>query len=100
MSLISYEKIKPIKLSLMNNKLVLESEKGEYGEIVDEIDIEYEGEAFQIGFNGKYILDVLNVIEGDTVHICFKNDAMAAALIKDANSSEFLSVLMPLRIEW
>ena len=99
-SLISYEKIKPIKLTLMNHKLVLESEKGEYGEIVDEIDIEYEGETFQIGFNAKYLLDVLHVIEGDTVQICFRKDAMAAALIKDAESAEFLSVLMPLRIEW
>ena len=99
-SLISSEKIKPIKLALMNGKLVLESEKGEYGEIVDEVAVDYEGESFQIGFNAKYLLDVLNVIEGDTVQINFKNDAMAAALINDADSTEFVSVLMPLRLEW
>ncbi len=98
-SLISSEKLKPVKLSILPNILKLESEKAEYGEVNDEIAIEYSGELFQIGFNAKYLLDVLNVLSGPQIRLEFKN-SMSPCLIRDVSDETFLSVIMPLRIEW
>lgn len=98
-SLISTEKLKPVKISLSTGLLKLESEKAEYGEANDEIGIDYQGSAFQIGFNAKYLLEVLQVIQGDTVSMEFST-SMSPCLIKDPVDETFLSVIMPLRIEW
>lgn len=98
-SLISSEKLKPVKVSITAEKLILESEKVEYGEVRDEIVAEYSGEELQIGFNAKYLLDVLNVLSGTEIRLEFKN-AMSPCVIKDPVDDSFLSVIMPLRIEW
>lgn len=98
-SLISSEKLKPVKMTITSDKLVLESEKAEYGEVSDEIGVEYSGEEFQIGFNAKYLLDVLNVLNGELIRLELKN-SMSPCVIKDPADESFLSVIMPLRIEW
>ena len=77
----------------------LESEKADYGEVVDEIEIEYEGESFQIGFNSRYLLDVLSVLESKNVKLECKN-SMSPTIIKSPDDESFLSVIMPLRVEW
>ena len=79
--------------------LKLESEKADYGEVVDEIEIEYEGESFQIGFNSRYLLDVLSVLESKNVKLECKN-SMSPTIIKSPEEETFLSVIMPLRVEW
>ena len=98
-SSISSEKLRPIKLIISSGILRLESEKAEYGEVVDEIEAFYEGEAFQIGFNAKYLLDVLNVIDSEDIILECKN-SMSPTIIKSATDESFLSVIMPLRVEW
>ncbi len=98
-SLISNEKLKPVKVTISPEKLILESEKAEYGEVRDEIVINHSGEEFQIGFNARYLLDVLHVLHGEEILLEFKN-AMSPCLIKDPTDDSFLSVIMPLRIEW
>lgn len=98
-SLISSEKLKPVKVSISSEKLVLESEKAEYGEVRDEIGIEYSGEELQIGFNAKYLLDVLSILNGTEIRLEFKNP-MSPCVIRNPTDESFLSVIMPLRIEW
>lgn len=98
-SLISSEKLKPVKVTLTEGKVILESEKAEYGEVSDEIVIDYSGDDFQIGFNARYLLDVLNVVTGTEVRLELKNP-MSPCVVKDPADDKFLSVIMPLRIEW
>ena len=66
---------------------------------VDEIEIEYEGEPFQIGFNSRYLLDVMSVLESKNVKLECKN-SMSPTIIKSPDDESFLSVIMPLRVEW
>ena len=73
--------------------------KADYGEVVDEIEAAYEGEAFQIGFNARYLLDVLGVIDSDDIILECKN-SMSPTIIKSSTDESFLSVIMPLRVEW
>ena len=98
-SSISSEKLRPVKLLISQGVLKLESEKADYGEVVDEIEIGYEGDPFQIGFNSRYLLDVLSVIESEDIKLECKN-SMSPTIIKSTVDESFLSVIMPLRVEW
>ena len=98
-SSISSEKLIPVKLLISQGVLKLESEKADYGEVVDEIEIGYEGDPFQIGFNSRYLLDVLAVIESEDIKLECKN-SMSPTIIKSTVDESFLSVIMPLRVEW
>jgi len=98
-SSISSEKLIPVKLLISQGVLKLESEKADYGEVVDEIEISYEGDPFQIGFNSRYLLDVLIVIESEDIKLECKN-SMSPTIIKSTVDESFLSVIMPLRVEW
>jgi len=98
-SSISSEKLRPVKLLISQGVLKLESEKADYGEVVDEMEIGYEGDPFQIGFNSRYLLDVLIVIESEDIKLECKN-SMSPTIIKSTVDESFLSVIMPLRVEW
>lgn len=98
-SSISSEKLRPVKLLISQGVLKLESEKADYGEVVDEIEIGYDGDPFQIGFNSRYLLDVLIVIESEDIKLECKN-SMSPTIIKSTVDESFLSVIMPLRVEW
>lgn len=98
-SSISNEKLRPVKLTIENSKLRLESEKAEHGQVRDELDVSYSGDALQIGFNCRYLLDALSVMTSENIQMEFKS-AMSPSLIRQAGDASFLSVLMPLRIEW
>ncbi len=98
-SSISSEKLRPVKLLISQGVLKMESEKADYGEVVDEIEIGYEGDPFHIGFNSRYLLDVLIVIESEDIKLECKN-SMSPTIIKSTVDESFLSVIMPLRVEW
>jgi DNA polymerase-3 subunit beta len=99
-SFMSSEKIKPVKMSLEASLLRLESERAEYGDVADELPVEYDGEELKIGFNAKYLLDVLSVA-GNSEQIEMKlKGSLNPCLIQLPEDSTFLSVVMPLRIEW
>ena len=98
-SAISTDKLRPVKLNLQSGLLKLESEKTEFGEASDEFEVNYDGEPFEIGFNTRYLLDVLNVMKSDEILMEFKSP-LSPSVIRDPNNDIFLSVLMPLRTEW
>jgi len=65
---------------------------------VEEIEAEYKGKAVTIGFNARYLIDVLGVLgdEGD-VDIELK-DELSPSVIRKANDEGYLYVLMPMRL--
>jgi len=99
-SYMSSDKIKPVKMSLTPGKLRLSTERAEYGDVTDEMDVDYDGSEFHIGFNARYLLDVLAVAtHGESVVLGMKG-ALNPCLVRVPNDATFLSVVMPLRIEW
>ena len=99
-SFMSNEKIKPVKMSLEASLLRLESERAEYGDVADELPVDYDGEELKIGFNAKYLLDVLSVAgQSELIEMKLKG-SLNPCLIQLPEDSSFLSVVMPLRIEW
>ncbi len=96
-SILSNEKYKGIRLILDENKLTIQAHNPEHEEAEDEIEINYQGEKLEVGFNVVYLLDVLNALEADDVEIIIK-DANSSALIVSTGSQESRYVVMPMRL--
>ena len=90
-------KSKAIKLSLENNKLNLSVESQSKGSANEIIDISYDGDKVDIGFNSKYIIDICNEVDGDEVDISLL-DSVSPAIILDKTDENLFFVLMPMRI--
>ena len=90
-------KSKAIKLSIESNKILLSVDSLSKGSANEEIDIEYDKEKVEIGFNSKYLVDICNEIDGDEVCISLL-DSISPAIILDKTDENLFFVLMPMRI--
>ncbi len=96
-SIFSSEKSKGIKISYEKNKAILTSSNPDFGDAREEIDISYEGHEISIGFNSKYILDILQAIDEDFIEFHLK-DNISPGMIEPEKNKNFLSVIMPMRL--
>lgn len=96
-SLFSNQKSKGVTLNLSNNSMEISSNNPELGDARETIEVEYNGKDLRIGFNAKYILDVLSSIHDDTVQMQF-NDQLSPGLVRPINDESYTCVVMPMRI--
>lgn len=96
-STIATEKTRAVKMSLDRDKITLSVTSPENGTAAEEVPGEYAAQGFDIGFNSRYLLDILGQIEGDTVEVHLA-DASAPTLIRENDKSPALYVLMPMRV--
>ena len=75
--------------------LISSNTDSEIGE--DQIDVIYSGEEISIGFNISYLQDVIDILDSETVEICF-NDQNSGCVIKGNNESNSIFVIMPMRV--
>lgn len=92
-----FEKSRGIKLQLKKGSLTVTASNTEEGSAQDEMEAGYDGEPLEVGFNYRYLLDILAQIKGGTVRFSFR-DAMAPVILQDANDTTALYVLMPMRV--
>ena len=96
-SLMAHEKSKGVKLNIQEGLLSIASSNPDMGEARDEINLDYHGEAFEIGFNAKYMLDCLEVMKDSDIEFNFK-DKTKPGLIQSATHKNHCYVIMPMRI--
>ena len=96
-SILSNEKYKGIRLILDNDTLVIQAHNPEHEEAEDEIEIEYQGDRLEVGFNVVYLLDVLNALDSEKVEIIIQ-DANSSALIVSPGTKASRYVVMPMRL--
>ncbi len=94
---ISTDKSRAIKLAMAPGKLTLTAISPDAGRAVDEIDVNYQSDVMEIGFNARYILDITGQIEGSNIELVLA-DAGAPTLLRDPKDSSTLYVLMPMRV--
>jgi DNA polymerase-3 subunit beta len=96
-STIATEKTRAVKMALDRDKVTLSVTSPENGAAAEEVPGEYAAQGFEIGFNSRYLMDILGQIEGDMceVHLA---DAAAPTLIRENDKSPALYVLMPMRV--
>ena len=94
---IASEKTRAVKMSLDRDKITLSVTSPENGTAAEEVPGDYASAGFDIGFNARYLLDILNQIDGDTVEVHLA-DAAAPTLIRENDKAPALYVLMPMRV--
>ena len=94
---ISAEKSRSVKLAIESGRMVLTVRNMEAGQAVEELEVDYAGEPFEIGFNARYLLDVTDQIQGETTEFRFADPA-SPTLVIDPSDSGVQYVLMPLRV--
>lgn len=96
-SILSNEKYRGVRIMLTKNSLRALAHNPEQEEAEEEIEVKYEGEDLEIGFNVSYLLDALSIVRGDTVRITM-TDPGTSALILPEGASACRYVVMPMRL--
>lgn len=96
-SILSNEKYRGIRMVLSDNNLKLISTNTEQEEAEEELEISYNQENLDIGFNVTYLIDVLNNTQQENINFSFA-DANSSCLITVPEDSDYKYVVMPMRI--
>ncbi|MFO1152413.1 MAG: DNA polymerase III subunit beta [Rhodospirillales bacterium] len=96
-SAISSERSRAVKLRLANGTLELTASSPEHGTATEELPVDYVGEAMEIGFNCRYLLDITQNIEGENVRFRMA-DAASPTILGEASDGNATYVLMPMRV--
>ncbi|MEN3972622.1 DNA polymerase III subunit beta [Sphingomicrobium sp. XHP0235] len=94
---IANEKTRAVKLAVEDDKLTLSVTSPENGVATEEVPADYRADRLEIGFNSRFLMDILHEIEGDTVEVHFA-DAAAPTLLRENDQSPALYVVMPMRV--
>jgi DNA polymerase-3 subunit beta len=96
-AILTTDKFKGVRFSLSPNRITVQSTNAEQEEAQEEIEVEYAGDAVEIGFNVSYLLDVLSNLKNEKIQISL-GDANSSAVITLPGSENFKYVVMPMRI--
>ncbi|MBF0109725.1 MAG: DNA polymerase III subunit beta [Magnetococcales bacterium] len=97
-SVLSHEKSRGIRLHVAGSLMKISSNNPEQEAGEEEITVQFDRQdPFAIGFNARYLRDILTAMDGAEVRFMFSDDA-SPALVFDANRNDALFVLMPMRV--
>jgi DNA polymerase III subunit beta len=96
-STVSSERGRAVKLSLTGGRLVLSVTNPDSGSATEEIEVDYDGDPIDIGFNSRYLLDIAAQLDGE-VAVLKLADPGSPTLIEDKDAKGALYVLMPMRV--
>lgn len=96
-SVITSEKSRGIKLTLTPNKLTLAASAADQGTATEELAVSYGADPVEIGFNSRYLLDMMSQIEGETAQFVFA-DSASPTIVRDPADVGALYVIMPMRV--
>jgi DNA polymerase III subunit beta len=94
---IASEKTRAVKMAVEKDKITLSVTSPENGTAAEEVPGDYASDSMEIGFNARYLMDILAQIDGDSVEVHLA-DAAAPTLIRENDKAAALYVLMPMRV--
>ncbi|MGB5811524.1 MAG: DNA polymerase III subunit beta [Polyangiales bacterium] len=97
-SLVANDKSGGVQLMIEPGTLRLQSQNPDVGEGSEEVDVDYAGDELRIGFNARYLLDVLGAMPYDEIAIELSGERDPGVLKPVGADSEFIGVIMPMRI--
>ncbi len=96
-AILSNERFRSVRLQLSENQLKITATNPEQEEAEEIIDVSYNGEEMEVGFNVSYILDVLNALKCQRVRMRL-TDASSSCLMENNEDSSAEYVIMPMRL--
>lgn len=96
-SVLSRDKTYAVKMTFGSDHIKLFSSHPDMGEATEEIPAAFSGTEFSAGFNARYLLDVLSVMDSDTLHIQMEAP-LSPCLIKESDNPKVKTVVMPVKV--
>ena len=96
-AILTSDKFKGVRINLETGLLRVAASNAEQEEAVDELEIDYNGDSIEIGFNVTYLIDVLINMSQDMVRMDLA-DSNSSVLVTMAENPNFKYVVMPMRI--
>ncbi len=98
-SILSDQETHSVVVEVEGNEMTMKSDNPSVGDARETIDVDYAGEGLKAAFNANYLMDILKVTEEDTIRLEVKDPLSPAIFIGREDDCEFLSVVMPMRID-
>lgn len=95
-SIMSRERTNAVRLDLEPGKITLISMNPDIGEAREEIAAQYKGDPITIGYNARYVMDILQAMEGESV-IMELQEPLSPTLLQEENNKDYTCVVMPMR---
>ena len=94
------ERVEGVKLSLKKNSIELSSYHQDFGDAKEEVEVVYEGPPLEIGFNARYLIEALNVIDSEEVIMELKDEGSPGIMKPPSpvEPSNQICIIMPMRI--
>lgn len=96
-AILSNEKYRGIRLSLKANAVVIQAHNPEQEEAEEEVEVTYQGDELDVGFNVNYLLDAFTAVDSAEIEFGL-TDANSSALIRAPGSTGTKYVVMPMRL--
>lgn len=96
-AILSNEKLRGVFLTFNADVLQLKANNPEQDEAVEDFAMQYQGDTLEMSFNAQYLLDVVNVLDGDDVQMQM-SESNQSVLIQDPNQPAQTYVVMPMRV--
>lgn len=96
-AILTSDKFRGVRWVLGDGSLRITCTNTEQEEAQEELEVDYRGEALDIGFNVQYLLDVLNNLDCEAIEVAL-GDANSSALLTVPGRTDFKYVVMPMRI--
>lgn len=96
-AVLSRDKTNAIKMTLAPGQMTLFSSNPDYGEATEEVTAKYSGEPLTTGFNARYLLDVLAVVDGESVSLQM-DTPLSPCLLREPGNMAFTCVVMPIKV--
>ena len=96
-NLFTEEMFHAIKFEINKNKLILTSQNADFGSAKDEMEVEYTGDSLSLGFNCRYFIEALQVMEAENIQAAISSDE-SPCLITSEDDEGFLSIIMPMKL--
>jgi DNA polymerase-3 subunit beta len=95
---LSKRKHNTVKLSVGEAEMKISSKSSQIGELEEELPIHLEGNTLEIGFNAKYLLDVLRVIDTDEVVMDLTTELSPGIIRPVDGKDNSLFLVLPIRL--
>jgi len=96
-SIMSRERASAVRFDIDNGLLTVSSSSPDLGEAKETVVIDYKGEKLSLGFNARYLLDVLSAMTSEKV-VLELQDPLSPVLLREDGNEHYKCVIMPMRI--
>ena len=96
-SIVAADRTRAVKIGVQAGAVTIQANSAEAGTATEQVEGDYDGAPMEIGFNARYLLDILRELRGDTARFQFA-ETSKPTLVSDPTDATALYVLMPMRV--